>query len=66
MVNFSDENGVEMIKRLDAVLAELQKLNASISTMEKDNAEKLNEIIKKIEAVEYSVDNIGPIETYWE
>ena len=64
MVNFSDENVAEIIKLLGAVLEELQKLNESVSTMKKDNSEKFNEVIKKIEDVEYSVDHIGPLEVY--
>lgn len=64
MVDFADANGTEIIRLLGAVLAELQKLNESVSTMKKDNAEKYNEVIKKIEDVEYSVDHIGPLEVY--
>lgn len=64
MVDFSDTNETEIIKLLNAISIELQKINESIATMEKNNIEKINEIITKIEAVEHSVDTIGPLEVY--
>lgn len=58
MVNFSDENGVETIKLLGDILSELQRLNESIATMDKNNKDNSNLIVEEIDRVVNAVYNI--------